>query len=120
MRPIEPLALDTFGPGCLKTSKTMSMDVIVAKEDSDNNGTNPIKVGQPYDRLGMDIVGPLPKTRQGNQYIVIATEYLTKWPEAQAIPDAKASSVVSFFYEEIIMLSWVSSGNLDRTGNTLC
>ena len=96
------------------------MDVIVAKEDSDNNGTNPIKVGQPYDRLGMDIVGPLPKTRQGNQYIVIATEYLTKWPEAQAIPDAKASSVVSFFYEEIIMLSWVSSGNLDRTGNTLC
>ena len=63
---------------------------------------HPIKVGQPFDRLGMDIVGPLPKTKNGNMYIVVATEYLTKWPEARAIPNAKASSVVSFFYEDII------------------
>ena len=35
-------------------------------------------------------------------YIVVATEYLTKWPEARAIPNAKASSVISFFYEDII------------------
>jgi transposase InsO family protein len=35
-------------------------------------------------------------------YIVVATKYLAKWPEARAIPNAKASSVVSFFYEDII------------------
>ena len=63
---------------------------------------HPIKVGQPYDRLGMDIVGPLPKTSRGNTHIIVATEYLTKWPEARAIPNAKASSVVSFFYKDII------------------
>ena len=63
---------------------------------------HPLKVGQPFDRLGMDIVGPLPVTRNGNKYIVVATEYLTKWPEARALPDAKAASVVSFFYEDII------------------
>ena len=63
---------------------------------------HPIKVGRPYDRIGMDIVGPLPKTARGNQYIVVATEYLTKWPEARAIPDAKAISVATFFYEDII------------------
>ena len=50
----------------------------------------------------MNIVGPLPKTERGNVFIVVATEYLTKWPEARAIPDAKASSVVFFFYEDII------------------
>ena len=50
----------------------------------------------------MDIVGPLPKTIRGNMYIVIATEYLTKWPEAQAIPNAKVSLIISFFYEDII------------------
>ena len=27
---------------------------------------HPIKVGRPFDRLGMDIVGPLPITKQGN------------------------------------------------------
>ena len=42
-----------------------------------------IKVGRPFDRLGMDIVGPLPLTKLGNQYIIVATEYLTKWPEAE-------------------------------------
>ena len=50
----------------------------------------------------MDIVGPLPMIKQGNKYIVVATDYLTKWPEARALPNAKASSVVSFFYEDII------------------
>ncbi|EXX63870.1 gag-pol fusion protein [Rhizophagus irregularis DAOM 197198w] len=63
---------------------------------------HPIKVGMPFDRIGIDIVGPLPITKKGNKYIVVATEYLTKWPEARALPDAKASSVVSFFYEDII------------------
>ena len=61
-----------------------------------------IKVGMPFDRMGMDIVGPLPKTDRGNMYIVVATEYLTKWPEARALQNAKASSVVSFFYEDVI------------------
>ena len=51
----------------------------------------------------MDIVGLLPKTIRGNMYIVVATEYLIKWPEAQAIPNAKASLVISFFYEDIIV-----------------
>lgn len=63
---------------------------------------HPIKIGQPFDRIGMDIVGPLPKTKNGNMYIVVATEYLTKWPEARALSNAKAASVVSFFYEDII------------------
>ncbi|GET60683.1 DDE-type integrase/transposase/recombinase [Rhizophagus irregularis DAOM 181602=DAOM 197198] len=67
-----------------------------------NEPLHPIKIGQPFDRVGMDIVGPLPKTKKGNMYIVVATEYLTKWPEARALPNAKASSVVSFFYEDII------------------
>jgi hypothetical protein len=63
---------------------------------------HPIKVGQPFDRVGMDLVGPLPLTEKGNQYIVVVTEYLTKWVEAQALPDAKAASVVPFFYEDVI------------------
>ena len=63
---------------------------------------HPIKVRRPFDQLGMDIVGPLPLTKMGNQYIIVATEYLTKWPEARALPNAKAASMASFFYEDII------------------
>ncbi|CAG8784058.1 6079_t:CDS:1, partial [Cetraspora pellucida] len=42
------------------------------------------------DRVGMDIVEPLPLTRNGNRYLVVAIEYLMKWPEVQALPDCMA------------------------------
>jgi hypothetical protein len=62
----------------------------------------PIKVGQPFDRIGIDIVGPLPKTDQNNRYIVTAIDYLTKWTEARALEKATAEEVARFIFEDII------------------
>src|SRR5215208_3096728 len=67
-----------------------------------NEALRTIKVNQPFEKIGIDIVGPLPKTARKNRYIVIAMDYLTKWPEARAIPDMTAKSVASFFYEDIV------------------
>src|SRR5215212_5731350 len=36
---------------------------------------HPIPVGEPFDRVGIDIVGPLKETVKGNRYIIVATEY---------------------------------------------
>src|SRR3989440_9705887 len=63
---------------------------------------NPIEVGEPFERIGIDFVGPLEKTRRGNRYILVTTDYLTKWPEAKAMKDATATNVVKFIYEVII------------------
>jgi Integrase zinc binding domain/Integrase core domain len=63
---------------------------------------NPIKVGKPFERIRIDFVGPLPKTISGNKYIIVATDYLTKWPEAKATKEATAETVVEFLYKEII------------------
>lgn len=41
----------------------------------------PIPVNWAFQRLAIDILGPLPVTWQGNRYLVVITEYLTKWPE---------------------------------------
>jgi len=41
-------------------------------------------------------VGPLNETNKGNKYIIEATEYLTRWPEAMAIPDKSADGVHRF------------------------
>jgi Integrase zinc binding domain/Integrase core domain len=62
----------------------------------------PIPVGEPFSKMGIDIVGPLPLTDNGNKYIVVATDYMTKWPEARAIPQATAKQVASFIFEDII------------------
>jgi hypothetical protein len=62
----------------------------------------PITVGAPFERVGMDVVGPLPQTQLGNKWILVFTEYLTKWPEAVAIPNQEAATVASAFVSEII------------------
>ena len=61
----------------------------------------PIKVGKPFHRIGIDIKGPLSITTKGNRYIIVAMDYLTKWPEAKAIPNMKAETVAEFLYKEI-------------------
>ena len=67
-----------------------------------NENLHTIKVNQPFEKVGIDIVSPLPKTKNNNCYIVVAIDYLTKQPEARAIPDQTARSVASFFYKDII------------------
>ncbi len=55
-----------------------------------------------FERWGIDIVGPLPITREGNRYIVIAMDYFTKWSEARVIKAANVKMVATFIYKEII------------------
>ncbi|KAJ7989377.1 hypothetical protein DPEC_G00303900 [Dallia pectoralis] len=50
-------------------------------------------VGEPMERLGVDIVGPFPISEKGNRFILTAMDYFTKWPEAYAIPDQEAETV---------------------------
>src|SRR4051794_3086146 len=43
-----------------------------------NEALQTIQVNQPFEKIGIDIVGPLPETAQKNHYIVVAMVYLTK------------------------------------------
>lgn len=57
----------------------------------------------PFEKWGIDYVGQVhPASSRQMSYIVIATEYLTKWAEAKAIEkdDAKTSAI--FLYDNII------------------
>ena len=67
-----------------------------------NEPLHPIKVGQPFSRIGIDVVGPLNETKRGNKYIITATDYLTKWPEARAVQHAQKEDIALFVWEEII------------------
>ena len=50
----------------------------------------------------MDIMGPLPPTRQGNRYILVIMDYFTKWPEACALPNQEAGVVAQAFVEGVV------------------
>jgi hypothetical protein len=55
-----------------------------------------------FDHIRIDIVGPLPQMERGNRYIIIAIDYLMKWPEARALYLADALSITPFLYKDII------------------
>ena len=49
-----------------------------------------------FKQFGVDLIGPLPETEDGNRYIAVAMDYLTKRPEAVALPNKKARTVARF------------------------
>ena len=62
----------------------------------------PIPVEGAFDRLGIDCLGPFPVTYSNNKYIVAMTDYLTKWPEAFAVPNIEASTIAEILVDQVI------------------
>ena len=55
-----------------------------------------------FAQWGMDLVGPLKQTESGMEYIIVFTEYMTRWAEARAIPSKSALNVSSAVVECLI------------------
>jgi hypothetical protein len=52
--------------------------------------------------VALDTVGPLPKTKNGNKYVLVAIDHYSKWCEARPIKDHDAPIATKFLEEEII------------------
>ena len=76
----------------------MRKDEANTKAGSANN----LLANEPFELIGMDFIGPLPTTNQGNKYIIVATDAKTKWVEAKTIKKNDAETTAKFFLEEII------------------
>ena len=54
----------------------------------------------PFERITMDIIGPLPRSRSGNRYVLVVCDYATRWPEAAPLRSIDAEHVA----EELMTL----------------
>ena len=61
-----------------------------------------ITVSQPMELWTMGIVGPLPGTAQGHQYILVMSDHFTKWVEAVPLANQKAETVAGAFVENVV------------------
>ncbi|XP_048613220.1 uncharacterized protein LOC125587118 [Brassica napus] len=55
----------------------------------------------PFMRWGMDIIGPMPASRQ-KKFILVLTDYFTKWVEAEAYASITDKEVQNFVWKNII------------------
>ena len=57
--------------------------------------------GYPMQVVATDIVGPFPESEQGNTYVLVASDYFTRWVEAYAIPNQEATTVATKLVDEM-------------------
>ena len=62
----------------------------------------PYAVGVPMERVQIDIIGPLPETRQGNKYVLTVTCCFSKWTESYPLKNITAKTVATTFVNEFI------------------
>lgn len=59
-------------------------------------------VGEPMERISLDMIGPVPRSNSGNKYVLVVTDYFTRFAEAYAIPDLNTTTVADKLMVEFI------------------
>ena len=54
-----------------------------------------------FEMWGIDILGPLPGSRQGYKNVIVATEYMSRWAVAKAVHEVSRFEVCDFLLENI-------------------
>uniref|UniRef100_A0A2N9F652 Uncharacterized protein n=1 Tax=Fagus sylvatica TaxID=28930 RepID=A0A2N9F652_FAGSY len=56
----------------------------------------------PFAQWGMDLVGPLPKATGNRRWLIVATDYFTKWVEAEPLANIRDRDSIKFVWKNII------------------
>jgi len=65
----------------------------------------------PFEMWGMDVVGPIsPPSSKGHRFILVITDYFSKWAKAIPLREVKASDVVKFVKHHVIYRFSVHDG----------
>ncbi|KAJ0468174.1 putative nucleotidyltransferase, Ribonuclease H [Helianthus annuus] len=62
----------------------------------------PVTAAWPFQKWGVDIVGPFPRSSGSAQYLLVAVDYFTKWVEARPFTTISGYNVTRFFWEQIV------------------
>jgi hypothetical protein len=56
---------------------------------------------EPFEKWALDFVGPINPTSKNKKYILVCTDYVTKWVEEKDLQAASEQSVVDFLFNDI-------------------
>lgn len=58
----------------------------------------------PFQAISMDLLGPFPKSKKGNQYVFVVTDYFTKFVLVQPLRKATTSPMIKFLREQVFLI----------------
>ena len=61
----------------------------------------PMIVGEPWERLGIDITGPHPVSSKGNTYVLTVIDHFTKWVELFPLRNQEAATVAQILVDKV-------------------
>jgi hypothetical protein len=64
---------------------------------SEDEELKSIPVCDLFYRVAMDTAGPLPETKSGNRYILVAIDHYSKWCETKVVADHGAKTAARFW-----------------------
>ncbi len=62
----------------------------------------PIITSRPSEMIGVDIMGPLPKSSKQHEYLLVFVDYFTRWVELFPLRHATASAIAEILRKEIL------------------
>eukprot|EP00253_Pinus_taeda_P005491 PITA_05491 len=64
---------------------------------------NPQVILEPFERWALDFIGPINPPSNQRVYLLVCTDYMTKWVEAKELIKANEELVLTFLFEEIFV-----------------
>ena len=56
----------------------------------------------PFAQWRLDIIGPFPKAAENKRYLLVGTDYFTKWVKAEPLANIKDVDVKKFLWKNIV------------------
>lgn len=63
-----------------------------------------MKVDRPWEMVSTDIMGPLPKSKNGNSFILVVTDYLSKFPLLFPLRKATSEAIIKKIENEVFLI----------------
>ena len=78
------------------------MSKILSLDPSASRQLQPLVSPWPFAQWGIDLVSLLPKVTRNRRWLIVATDYFTKWVEAEPFANIKDKDSIKFVWKNII------------------
>lgn len=73
---------------------------------------------RPFERIGIDTLGPFRPSRNGNRKIIVVTDYMSKWAIARAVKQENEYEVADMLIEDVFFQFGIPDVVLSDRGNS--